>query len=600
MDDKLIVLNANLGRTNVIEFDEFSEIAIDTANKIREDILPLCGSDALQNLIIYRHIADEFMKNVFSNDGMHILKSTEYLSPIQTYIANYLRYVAERVERAAADGTSTAIYMGATLISTILKDLQVMRAAVAKDNDDDITRLQLTMHTTGDIANHVTKVLTDVLDITKKLVIDISKAPDELKRALIYQLAYTTSKGNEVLTQYAVDLFVDLPELLYEQTNYKRSQSETEQDLIVDKPDHDLVLNVLASNNTQYNNKLSTELLHEDCDLLVVPNLTGRSAQLIQYLESRKTDDVIKNRHLVIVYTCANDADIIKLETNADPNFVTVCRHTVYHPVFANNPLELHMVQVVGGIDQILQNTASEFACSVIMNVGCRIYNKNLYISNLFEHDTLPLHPSYVHGYHASYNKLRLDIEERITQLKAAHNHADYAGEINEFTRIYRSLICSKLPILTIGGSTINHIANIDIVNDVLGVVSVAMKHGVILDYMPKLVMILKNCLQIDYKEWLNIFAYDINDFCRLTYRRDDVCPKLKEIDASFSDLCNYMFVNGDWTKFDTTTKKQVTVVQSYRAVTETISRLIETIPRFMCTDRIIVQNSVMGNTKEE
>ena len=91
-----------------------------------------------------------------------------------------------------------------------------------------------------------------------------------------------------------------------------------------------------------------------------------------------------------------------------------------------------------------------------------------------------------------------------------------------------------------------------------------------------------------------------MNDFCRLTYRRNDVCPKLKEVDESFSDLGNYMFVNGDWMKFDTTTKKQVTVVQSYRAITETISRLIETIPRFMCTDRIIVQNSVMGNTKEE
>ena len=597
-DDRLI-LNANLGRMNVVNFDKFSEYAITTLRDISEMILPLCGVDALHNLVIYRNMATEFTNNVFSNDGIHILKNMEHLSPIQTYIANYIRYIAERVERAAADGTSTAIYFASELISAVLTDVRGYRDTFPDGDITDVDSCRAVMHTTHEIANSVLKMLRTLLKVTEKLVIDFKMIDPELREALIYRLAYTTSKQNKLLTEYTVELFKDLPELLYEHTNYRRAQIETDEDLMIERPDHDVLVTVMASNNTVFNSKLGTELLYESCDLLICPKMFGKVDLLIQYFELREADPIASKIPLIVLFNGADDNEYTRIVAHAKREFVTVCRHTVYHPVFANNPLELNVIQVMGGIEPIIQEEVLDFKTSILSGVKCRLYGKELYISNLFDHETAPLHPSYVRDDFPSYTKLRLEIEERINTLRSAHNNKEHGPEINEFVRLYRNMICSRLPILTIGGSTINHLANINVVDDVLGVVSVAMKHGVILDLIPKLQRRLTVIRDCDFSKWLISFTGSVTDFSRLTYRCDDVCTKLKETDLSTEEQRDYMFVNNKWVKLTVANKDDIVVVQSYRAISETLLRLIETIPRIICTDRIIVPNSVMDNKKE-
>jgi len=610
MSDR-IILNANLGRTNVAEFDDFGKITIDTLNEIIKLIIPLCGVNALHDLVIYKGMANDFMSNVFSNDGIHILKNIEYMSPIQTYIANYIRYIAERVERAAADGTSTAIYLASSLIIETLKDVQDIRDDKYKSSHDQIDIYRRLMEDTLDISDGVVKVLTMMMETIKKFRISLKDADVETKRALIYQLAYTTSKRNETLTKYAVDLFIDLPEILYEYSHYNQSKIETDEDLTVENPDYDMIMSVLPSNNVQFNSKLGTELLYEKCDLLVCPYLLGTADILAELLKQRtqqnKDDAAIKGRKnalkkrrnpLVIIYTGANDNDVVRLELASDSS-VTLCRLTAYHPMFVNNPLELNILQAVGGISPFVQKDINEFRTSIITDVKCRLYGKDLYIYNLFSHDTTPLHPDYVSGNNPGYDKLRRELEERILSLKNSHNKKDIALELNEFVRLYRNLICSRLPILTIGGSTVDHLANVNVVNDVLGVVSVAMKNGVILDLMPKFEYALGLVEGISTSDWLIRFRKSVNDFCRLTYRLDDVCNYLKEAGLNTTEMRDYVCRYGNWVKFDHKDECKSVVVQSYRAITETLTRLIETVPRIICTDRIIVPDSVMGDKKE-
>jgi len=125
------------------------------------------------------------------------------------------------------------------------------------------------------------------------------------------------------------------------------------------------------------------------------------------------------------------------------------------------------------------------------------------------------------------------------------------------------------------------------------------MKHGVIIDMMPKLEHILSVFKHANFIQCIEAFNTSVVDFCRLTYRHDTICQRFSKLDLSLSEGRDYMYVYGDWIVFDVNTKDRVTVVQSYKAIHETLIRLKETIPRIICTDRIIVPNSVMGAKKE-
>ena len=324
---------------------------------------------------------------------------------------------------------------------------------------------------------------------------------------------------------------------------------------------------------------------------------------LCQRDESQKTNLNIwvkESTPLIIVYNGINDVDLSKLERIAGRN-VVLCRYLMYHPAFLNNPLELNVAQVISGKKPAIQKNVDEFSRSVIHNVKCRIYGKELFVYGLFDNEGSIIHPAYFDETNSDYHLLRKSLEERINELKQSHTKNAVAQELNEFVRIYRNLICSKLPILTIGGSTVNHLSNINVVDDVLGVVSVAMKHGVVLDVLPKLQTALFNKTFVDVPSWKTHFRETVEEFCKLTYRNRTVCTKLENVYESFDELKNFIFdqTECEWEILDDDNINKVVVVQSYRAITETLTRLIETIPRLICTDQVIVQNSVVDNKKE-
>ena len=623
----LKIINANVGKTNVVSFEDFHENSIKTLKDIVETILPMCGPNALTDLVITRQSSGNYMGNIFSNDGIHLLKSISYVSPIQTYIADYIRYIAERVESAAADGTSTAIYLAASLLIALLDEVSRKRKLAIGDTNLSATdKVRTMMNDIQQLDQHAKYFINTLLFSLENMRIDVKSADHELKKTIISKLAYTTSKGNKLLTQYAVDLFINLPEELYEHISYKRVDRETDDNFIVEHPDYDALINIVPAPSIQYNSKLNTELIWDDCELLVLPNIY-ESGLFVNEFMKRRVAGVYGDsaKQLVILYTGANDQDIAGLEKIIDGHNVALCRHTVYTQAFVNNPLELNIVQALGNVDPHRQLSVEEVELSVIRNVSCRIYGNELYIHNLFEATDSYLHPSYVNNDHPAYSKLRLEIESEIKRLKKSHGKDVVRSNLNEFTRLYRLLVCSKLPILTIGGSTVNHLANINVVDDVLGVVSVAMKHGVIIDMIPKLHYVI-NDMQANgdipnnhYTNiWLGQFVQNINDYARLTYNLDGTDYLLVSLDEDIVDSSldmtgmdniprHYPFIydlklqafnSGDWFYYSDEFNSKVNVVQSYKAIHETLTLLLETIPKLISTDKIIVIDGVMDTTQ--
>lgn len=586
-DDKL-VLNAHYGHNNIIEFHEFYDVVIATLDDISDTIMSLCGPKALYDLVVYERIHTGLMSNVFSNDGIHILKSIEYMSPIQAFITSYIRYIAEKVEAAAADGTSTAIILSTEFLSRALKVINTIR--VNEDLD-----LKGVMDEIGAFSEFVVELFDYLRQFVADCSIDITTAQVDLKKKLIYQLAYTSSKGNDQLASFTVELFAELPELLYEQVNLKRNHTETTEPLSIEYPESDIIINVNPSANTRYNHKLNTELVESNIDLLPV----------VTMLDSTKVDDLIeyiKNVHdqerkLVVLVSGIDESGMMRLERGICHDRVTICRMTYFHPLFVNNPTEVRAILAVAGKSDSPATCASDYSEALIQGVSIRLANRCLYVNDLIpkgEGDSL-LHPYFViPGIHQPYDQLRVELEEQLKELKSAHNSSDLKHELNEFTRIYRMMTCSRFPILVIGGSTVEHLSMVNVVNDVLGVVSVAMKHGVVIDLIPKLDAAF-NSIPLDSGCYMQAVQESIQYFARLTYQVDEEGPISDGLKPIPEELYSQLFYHdGNWLTIDGTNINSIQVVQSCKAIDETFKRLVETVPKLIMADKIIVPNSVM------
>jgi len=667
-----VILNANLDLTNVVGFNDFSDIAIDTLEDIVKTILPLCGPNAVHDLVIYEHLASEFVSNVFSNDGIHILKSIEHMSPLQKYITGYISYISDRVDRASSDGTSTAIYFSSRIIISMLKRMKNYRNEIDSSGVDNVDFNIYANRTAHNLSKLFVNTIENIVNELEKCNIDLNAVSAELKQELIYKLSYTTSKGQEKLSKFVVELFKDLPEELYEHTFYKRAQNETDYDYLVEYPEHDASIKVMASPTTKYNTELGTELVYEDCDLIVVPNWLSDVKPLVDYLLSRdvtaakrdlelkttavKSDqadiDILEDRlhdmpaeddddyneaksnhltklldkakaklnlhvsemkasqkrvdelpeherKLVILHNGANDSDMVLLEKTVDPETTTLCRYIVTHPTFQGNPTELQAILSMASVNTTVWKKGDDYKESIIKNVKCHIVGNALMIYNLFETDPESIiHPNFRSKDNVLYNKLATELSNKIASIKITHSQQKDTQELQDFVRIYRMLVCSKIPVLTVGGNTTEHLANINVVNDVMGVVSVAMKYGVVIDLVPKLLSI---CNQLDDSVVSSDITDILSDYIRLTYN------KVEENEPSGLLANQYTYVDDVNETHDIDTEDEllaeidkVKVVQSFKAITETFRRLLETVPKLITTEQIIVPNSIMKKPEKK
>lgn len=578
-----------MGQTNVVDGDDLYKIIDETTTSIIDNLCVLCGKKALLDIIVFKEDANDYLNNVFSNDGIRILKRIEYVNPIQTYIANYIRYIAERVEKASSDGTSTAILFSAYLIGNIFDELKKFHDEY-KEKTDVVLSLRMIRDNTHVIKDHTISALNSLRHEIKKYIINFDDVSRKDKEKLIYNLAYTTSKGNEFLAKTAVDLFIDIPPVLYKYVSYQRSQGETNEPLSVVDVDHDFSLKVLPSSNTVYNEKLGTELHYEKCNVIVIPYVNDTNANaLISWIDERYVHSY-DNKPLVVLVKGADDRTNVFLETSLGPRGITYCQAFSHLPTFVNNPLELHILQVVANKNIVNPITYEDFDKSLITDIECRLFNRELHFYGLYVSSSY-IHPSYITRENSDYVKICSELEERINDLENYHDKVSVKSDLIEFVRLYISLVCHKLPKLIIGGSSFEHLSNIDVVEDVLGVVSVAMKEGVIIDLVPKVIEVIKQLDTTGNDVIYNIIDDFFSMYFQLTY------DELFDSKGNVNKFSVFNKTNDDWSNesFDTS---QHLVVQSAKSFDELLARLIETLPKLICVDRVIVKNGVM--TKEE
>mgnify|MGYP003585362913 CR=1 FL=1 len=594
-------LNDKMGMNNTFDNNEYIKTVIDTCSAIQEMILPLCGKNAMFDLVVFKEDTRDYFNNVFSNDGIHVLKNIEFINPIQTFIANYIRYVAERVEKAAADGTSTAVYFTATVLKSAMMFAQLKNAQI--ENNKHFNKAAQ-MEFSKNLSNIVDDYITQIRNRMSNFKIEPSELSYEERQLLIRNLALTTSKGNTFIAECAVQLFSDIPPILYKYVTHKRSFNETDEDLKIVNPTCDFDVKVRLSANTVYNKNLGTEILYESCTIIPIPNLNAMNSKaVVDFLNKQK-----EVKPFIVLVNGGDDATNIYLEKELNREDVVFARYIAPNEILMDNPLEINVLQVVSGHDTINPLSVTDIEKCLINNVHCGVIDKTLSISNLFDKGNSYIHPSYHSEDNPAYTKLYKDIEGHIDLLEKSHNMKDVKQRLEEFVRVYMKLVCSRLPKLQIGGSSINHLFNINIVDDVLGVVSVAMKHGFVIDGVLKLKLL---CNQLNdeftdlYNNDLNPMLMninnDMNEFItaiddRIESLDSDVLNIVNMQSSGLSEQCtdmSFFDVFGDMDDASFSSDQQF-IIQSFLAFDELFSRMKETLPKLIRTNTVIVKNGIV------
>jgi hypothetical protein len=82
-----LVVNTNLGLTNVVRLRDVDSIITDTLNVCKYRLFAHCGPYSRYAMLLNGFTAGEnFEPSLFTRDGIRILSAIEFVSPLERYI----------------------------------------------------------------------------------------------------------------------------------------------------------------------------------------------------------------------------------------------------------------------------------------------------------------------------------------------------------------------------------------------------------------------------------------------------------------------------------------------------------------------------------
>jgi hypothetical protein len=253
--------------------------------------------------------------------------------------------------------------------------------------------------------------------------------------------------------------------------------------------------------------------------------------------------------HITLLYIVADTGYETQLEAMCNDKF-SIVKYLSGIAEFVSNPVEFEAIRV--------STAKSTREChgkvTVIRPVDVTIKHGLIGINGLIDgkRDGSILHPWLGDEEHVEYAKVEQELRSMI--MRKSHEASNQILK-QEASRIYRDLVCPYAPMLIIGGLTNQHLANLDVVKDTMGSISVAMKHGVVVDHLAAMASVGKMPI------------------------------------AAAADELRDIVKDGNKADFE--------VVQSAKAFKELFRRMREVLPMLLNVNTVIVPNSIVRGEKQ-
>ena len=488
-----ICLNAHHDVTNVVKHDDLKNVIIPTLDLFIEQLTRICGPYARNALIIKADenlgtaIGSEMDMRMFLRDGRHIIRNTEFVSPIQQYLKTMVLYIGSRVDSICKDGTTTAMLMTCNLIKELCKRSKDLEFYTLKQIDATF------------------KVLFDrLVETTKKQSISIESIMDQFKctendaaATLAFLQAYTASGCDREISIAIAEFFRRMPKAIWgdkiehtvsriEKTGYKCKIRERE---------HEYELNSILM-TTQYRNADMRRMVeYESADVLILPDgildASISTTDLVNYLLIRLHQD--ENKTPLVLCTPGGDYCSARMieSINAKAKEYGVDIPIVAYNVNGKSPLPWIPITLCGKANVPLYQEATDIKDSVIHNVKITITSNYTYFNNLVPVDTRLdkeslIHPGALYPEDYEYYKTAVNVvDSYLYSLKTSHRVDQ--DEIDLLEAAHADLAVRTRLMLDLGGYYHDQLALQPVIEDAAGSAMAAVKDGIITNGMFRL-----------------------------------------------------------------------------------------------------------------
>ena len=585
-----IDINASAGATNIIDGDEFFSIVEKTCTDIFDVLKDHCGPGAGDALLIRDNSARsiERYSNIFTKDGIDIVNAVEYVSPIQVHVKDLIAYVGSRVDSVSHDGTTTAMMV---FTAAIINALQV-KSTLTTDVKEFANGLVQSLKKVDAIIrkNTITKD-----DLSNKLNMSVKEA----KSYIAYQQSMISSKGDEELSSAVVKYIEALPIEFYGQYLIGQTKYETEERFIVSDDEFNFRFPCIADVSI-FNHNLFTEYYSENCNLIVIDN------ELVPgTLEFKVISKLIEDYHNNDDQPC----DIVIIAKRIDSQTIAAIsnynkmheKKIVYLTLAQSNEYSgissmLTAVLCTAGIYRVSDNYIDRSKPFIVPNVKIHYKNRNVHIYNLY--DKIPgseYHPFFTNPdiflpYTNLTNNIKKFIDDATSgRIRLTDKTMQY--QLDEYMEIYRRMVCANVRQIEIAGRSHDVLADYAVLKDAIGASLSSIEHGFMLDGLSTIVTELKK--PVGDNQYDMIIAKAFASVLRVIH--SEYADKLPYLDDVEDIKYAYRLRNTSHICMLDDMMPQL-LIQPSAGYLELTRRLIELLPKIICTNKAIIPNTINYN----
>ena len=506
------LLNDRLERTVVNSSHDLNVTNVVSLNKELpriQSVLDICrnilsqysGPQAGYAMLVSNTSTAGFEPNVFTRDGIRILSAVEFMSPLEKYIKDMIAYVGGRVDSNAKDGTTSAMLFASVFLSELLKKRDIIAGfeLSAMQIDAIVTRLF------ADIQKQLQKYTFDIrqwlgLPSDAELTdAEMSKAAGEIA----FVQALSSSGGNIQLALAMKQIFENSPPSVWEYISYNNARVEDDRPFSVVIDEWDTTVRCVCNTPVIMNRALGTEYEDEDVEVLVYADQFAMGDQKAEDLQLFLRH-YPKDKKLAVVVSGSTMLSQVIAMANRDRSPEYRISLWDYAPEVRSGgagwPWELFVLSAKAGVtpmdralDQLHKeesSTSKMASAEAVLSIPLIRAKKIWYRNQCLEFygicpeqtDGTCVHPyaQDVENAPEWYRACYREVQHQLDMYKKALRDDPISRKY--FSQIANDLACIHRPTLRIGGTTHEHVANLDVAEDVEGATMSSLNKGFVVN----------------------------------------------------------------------------------------------------------------------
>ncbi len=478
---------------NLIDGPDYYSAVATAASEIANRLRFHCGPYASHAVIPSPMGSANKVIDQYTKDGITIVNAWRTESVTAEYLKRLTAYIGSRVDSACHDGTTTSMMLFVLIINhlfLLIKENPELR--------DQLPELSKSLHATLGLLD--TEISSHSVTVQDLLVQIQAVRPDttlsDVKKAVAYQQALVASKGDIELARIISDVLITVPVELYGQYIIRSNEFETKDRFEMETQEYHISLlsNLLIQG--QNNHALGTELVLEECDLLItyspmiqgVPALDAVLALFSLDHENREfygmePGEQYITKPLVFLVPSASDGRL----------FEAINFHNLHYPdamiypiMYIVAPLMQQMYATGLCAMSMVPELTTAFNTEGILKCiirGAKITHRKstLLLYNLYQKTDGIYHPAYEDPTLSSFYTQTLSAVQTVIENTTKKHIATIADkDLNEAITLYRTMTCQTICDVKLGGTTHDMIANRSVVEDAIGSAVSSLSDGMV------------------------------------------------------------------------------------------------------------------------